>query len=171
MQALESDLIAAMELRPEIIKLLHDRRYTRFLNLTEDVPWVRGECAWCTRPGRKGLKYCSTECRKDANIRASGQQVKAQVFRRDKGVCAICGMDCVWLQKEYRLIVREYKHDCELWKAWGIWQTNNYVFWEAHHIVSVNEGGGVCGLDNYQTLCLRCHKTIHKGLKYARGTI
>lgn len=30
--------------------------------------------------------------------------------------------------------------------------------WEADHIISVVEGGGGCLLDNYQTLCIRCHK-------------
>lgn len=30
-------------------------------------------------------------------------------------------------------------------------------FWEADHILSVCEGGGGCGLENFQTLCERCH--------------
>ena len=30
--------------------------------------------------------------------------------------------------------------------------------WDADHIVEVIEGGGECGLDNYQTLCCPCHK-------------
>ena len=30
--------------------------------------------------------------------------------------------------------------------------------WEMDHIVPVEHGGGGCGLDNLQTLCLRCHK-------------
>jgi hypothetical protein len=32
--------------------------------------------------------------------------------------------------------------------------------WDAHHIKSVHEGGGACGLDNFQTLCRDCHKEI-----------
>ena len=31
-------------------------------------------------------------------------------------------------------------------------------FWEADHIIPVSEGGGECGLDNYRTLCVMCHK-------------
>lgn len=34
--------------------------------------------------------------------------------------------------------------------------------WEADHILSVSEGGGGCGLDNYQTLCNECHKAKTK---------
>lgn len=30
--------------------------------------------------------------------------------------------------------------------------------WQADHIVPVFKGGSACGLDNYQTLCLFCHK-------------
>ena len=37
---------------------------------------------------------------------------------------------------------------------WGIKRS----LWEADHIKPVVEGGGQCGLDNYRTLCLRCHK-------------
>jgi 5-methylcytosine-specific restriction endonuclease McrA len=32
--------------------------------------------------------------------------------------------------------------------------------WEADHIVPVAEGGGACGLENYRTLCVPCHKEI-----------
>lgn len=31
-------------------------------------------------------------------------------------------------------------------------------FWDADHIVPVVEGGGGCGLDNYRTLCIWCHR-------------
>ena len=31
------------------------------------------------------------------------------------------------------------------------------VAWQADHILEVVNGGGACGLDNLQTLCLRCH--------------
>lgn len=30
--------------------------------------------------------------------------------------------------------------------------------WDADHIIPVREGGGSCGLDNIQTLCIPCHK-------------
>lgn len=31
--------------------------------------------------------------------------------------------------------------------------------WEADHILPVFLGGGACDLDNFQTLCIPCHKT------------
>lgn len=30
--------------------------------------------------------------------------------------------------------------------------------WEADHIIPVYKGGGGCTLDNFQTLCKKCHK-------------
>jgi 5-methylcytosine-specific restriction endonuclease McrA len=33
------------------------------------------------------------------------------------------------------------------------------TFWDADHMVPVEDGGGACGLDNYQTLCIPCHKS------------
>lgn len=36
----------------------------------------------------------------------------------------------------------------------GVYSEN----WEADHITPVRQGGGACGLDNFQTLCADCHK-------------
>lgn len=30
--------------------------------------------------------------------------------------------------------------------------------WHADHILAVKNGGGACNLDNFQTLCITCHK-------------
>ena len=50
-------------------------------------------------------------------------------------------------------------------KQWGKWYPDNgYIMWQADHIIPVVEGGGCCGLDNLQTLCIRCHKQDTKAL-------
>lgn len=38
-------------------------------------------------------------------------------------------------------------------------------FWEMNHIRPVSEGGGSCGLDNLETLCLPCHRRHTKALR------
>lgn len=38
-------------------------------------------------------------------------------------------------------------------------------FWEADHITPVVEGGGQCGLENYRTLCVPCHRDVTKKLR------
>lgn len=37
--------------------------------------------------------------------------------------------------------------------------------WQMDHIIPVCEGGGLCGLDGYRTLCNDCHKTETNKLK------
>ena len=146
--------------RPEIAALLHSRRFTRFLCLTRDVPRVKGFCAWCGSEKLNGLKYCGNDCRLEANVRASGIMVEYEVFRRDKGICAACGMDCEWVASQKRIMGKVAKYDYPtraLHGSWGPWATHDRL-WQADHIVPVVEGGGVCGLENYRTLCLRCHK-------------
>lgn len=38
------------------------------------------------------------------------------------------------------------------------WTAGRSTAWDADHIIPVVEGGGLCGLDNYRTLCHPCHK-------------
>lgn len=56
--------------------------------------------------------------------------MRALVRRRDHGICALCGVDT---------------HKEHLGR------------WEMDHIIPVSEGGGLCGLDGYRTLCPPCH--------------
>ena len=39
-------------------------------------------------------------------------------------------------------------------RACGVYDEN----WQADHILPVHKGGGGSGLENYQTLCVECHK-------------
>jgi 5-methylcytosine-specific restriction endonuclease McrA len=52
--------------------------------------------------------------------------IRKELYRRDKGVCAGCGIEA--------------------------------SEWQADHIIAVVNGGGGCGLEGFQTLCLPCHK-------------
>ena len=36
--------------------------------------------------------------------------------------------------------------------------------WDADHIIAVKDGGGLCGLENIRTLCIKCHKNVTKEL-------
>ena len=38
--------------------------------------------------------------------------------------------------------------------------------WEADHILPVHQGGGACEIDNFQTLCQKCHKEKHYSKHY-----
>lgn len=102
--------------------------------------------------------------------------IRAAVFARDKGICAVCRIDTTIHEGLWRSFVRMRSYKlCEVSrkqqpgvKDW--WRRQCQCFycvaarealkigkWEADHIVPVAEGGGLCGLDNYRTLCLGCH--------------
>jgi 5-methylcytosine-specific restriction protein A len=57
--------------------------------------------------------------------------VRKLVWARDKGVCALCGDVAPGVSGHH---------------------------WQADHTVPVAEGGGLCGLEGYRTLCTPCHK-------------
>ena len=79
-------------------------------------------CKVCLGPlsGRR-KSYCSHEC----FARNWPSIMRSRVYKRDHGICALCGADS--------------------------------MHWEADHIVPVSEGGGLCGLEGYRTLCKKCH--------------
>ncbi|GAG13619.1 unnamed protein product [marine sediment metagenome] len=90
-----------------------------------------------------------------AAIRSDPHTVRMEVRARDNAVCAQCGTQCDG---------KRYANNAE------------HIDWEADHIVPISEGGGCCGLDNYQTLCVPCHKKEsaalagrQKGRKQSKG--
>lgn len=146
--------------RPEILGALHELRFKRFTNSRSLPAPDKGMCKWCG--GKASRVWCSKECRREAYVRFG--YVDGYIFERDKGVCAICGIDAHWVRGRC----------LEIKRAWGRYRTCDYAelvagfgpwsldfcrrLWEADHIIAVSEGGGCCGLENYQTLCLKCHK-------------
>jgi len=90
----------------------------------------------------------------DEYLVLKGAQVRPIVLRRDKGVCAKCGADCLMIERVFRRIDHEAAEFLQ--EHLGI-PRHRIHFWDADHIVPVVEGGGACGLDNFRTLCWWCH--------------
>lgn len=82
-------------------------------------------------------------------IRTSPAAVRAAVYKRDHGVCAECGVDTVQPIRASREASGRLWHD-----YYGL-----SAPWDADHIIPVWKGGGLAGLDQYQTLCRTCHAT------------
>ena len=96
-------------------------------------------------------------------------------------MCAACGINTKkiydFLQATKRLILSRRKHgdhigSASFARAWSRSEGfggNLTELWEMDHIVPVIEGGGMCGIDNLRTLCIRCHKKETKTLAGRRA--
>jgi 5-methylcytosine-specific restriction protein A len=121
-------------------------------------------CRWCgiEVAGRRRT-FCSDACVHEHRLRSDPSYVRLELRKRDKGVSAECGTNCDSLRRKARkMALRERSRFlktlveemgwpravCNLRRSW----------WDADHIVPVVEGGGLCGLENYRTLCLKCHR-------------
>ncbi len=112
-------------------------------------------CRWCGQPVPKGrFTFCSAACVHEWKLRTDPGYLREQVFARDRGVCALCGVDTEQLRKDKRKL--DYAARRQFEKHWG----PRRHLWDADHIVPVSAGGGECGLDNMRTLCLKCHRAI-----------
>lgn len=135
-------------------------------------PYKKGTCRWCgkvvTPPKRS---WCGDEnCVHEWRLRSDAGYARWQVEKRDKGVCSRCDLDTKKLTKAVRLFRKEASDVLRFrYKAGGIVlagrKVNGYdPLWQAHHTVAVAEGGGGCGLDGFETLCIWCHGDETKAL-------
>lgn len=143
-------------------------------------PSGRRLCRYCQErevPARRRT-FCSPRCVREYRLRTDKDYVRRCVFARDRGRCARCGADTVALLKsldrEWKGIVAMPAGRPKQSAALAFKEANpdffrRESFWDAHHITPVCEGGGECGLENYQTLCLHCHRTTTAELNQERA--
>lgn len=156
----------------------------------------------CGRPPGKGRRtWHSAECVERWKIANDPQHVRFLLWKRDHGVCCLCGVDSYraelraevatvwgWSRKHQERftsfhhrngwtkplpdflrvpsarfgwasarVQRAIKNRQERMKRDGWKLSRRTSWWEADHILPVAEGGGQCGIENYRTLCVRCH--------------
>lgn len=120
-------------------------------------------CTWCSKPigpETRGV-FCCEACKHEYKIRTSHRYAREQVFKRDGGVCGLCGLDTVALI--LRLNGKEGDQlEAEI-ESLGI-PKHRRTLWDMDHIVPVSQGGGTCGLNNYRTLCIWCHSEVTSNL-------
>lgn len=125
-------------------------------------------CRWCgkgVKPPKRTM--CSKECVHELNLRINGRYLRDCVYKRDKGICKICNIDTKKTAALIRLasgdekikLLKEYSISTKR-KIWI--QKYGGGLWDADHIIPVKEGGGLCGLENIRTLCIKCHKAETK---------
>jgi 5-methylcytosine-specific restriction endonuclease McrA len=89
------------------------------------------------------------------------RSLRASVFGRDSGVCALCGLDTEDLVRQLQnLWGNETGQDSLLerngYSSWDWPPSVGRSLWEADHIVPFVDGGSDT-LDNLRTLCRPCH--------------
>ncbi len=120
-------------------------------------PNGRSLCRWCDLevPPRR-FTFCSEFCVHQWRLRTDPGYLREQVFARDQGICALCGVDA---RTAFFDIKRARgTHKLKLLVRWGLKSLNRKSLWDADHIVAVVEGGGECDLQNLRTLCILCHR-------------
>jgi 5-methylcytosine-specific restriction enzyme A len=117
-------------------------------------------CRWCGGAvPRRRFTFCCPACVHQWRLRTDPGYLREQVFTRDRGVCARCGMDTEALRKDKRKLDFAARREFE--KEWG----RRRYLWDADHIIPVAEGGGECDLSNMRTLCLKCHRAVTTELR------
>lgn len=172
-------------IHPIIAEYLQTQRFNRSFDYAHMPKLGAGLCRWCGTPvGGRRRSWCSDACQSDFLIRWNPSSAAHHVYRRDKGVCAVCGIDTDEIKALKRRICRDLHRSTPInriiingydyadvhaeEKAWGPWARYG-TLWEADHIIPVIEGGGCCGLDNLRTLCIMCHKAETKALAARRA--
>jgi 5-methylcytosine-specific restriction protein A len=148
-------------------------------------------CRWCrteVMPPRR--TFCSMPCIHEWKLRNQPEYTKHCVKERDHGVCKLCGVDTVILHQELKKLWSAYQKDCAEYLdlsipsetrrhnmskimeafeekclkpvaiSWSRFQGKR--IWDVDHVLEVAAGGGSAGLDNLQTLCVKCHKAKTK---------
>lgn len=130
----------------------------------ERSPSGRPLCRRCRGEVPKGRRtFCSDLCVHEWRLRTDPGYVREQVFARDRGVCAACGIDTIALRRDVRKL--DYASRRAFLKTWRLREGSRKSLWDADHIVPVAEGGGQCDLSNMRTLCLRCHAEATAALR------
>ena len=122
-------------------------------------------CRFCRKETDHPNKtFCSEHCLNKFRTQSSGSFARQQVYERDRGICAKCGLDTEKLrqvlyqirmqkgEKEYLKIVNSYK------EKYGYDFKIDRHMWEADHKLAVGLGGGSATLENLTTLCIVCHR-------------
>lgn len=134
-------------------------------------------CGCGIEPVPPRSSFVSQECVQRFLVQSDGQYARKAVFKRDKGICAECGRDCVRLWQELvaaspvrKAGVGKKKRESErgdpvkfrlLLVQSGLTESGmrfRTSCWDMDHIIEVTNGGGSCDLSNLQTLCCRCHR-------------
>jgi 5-methylcytosine-specific restriction endonuclease McrA len=142
-------------------------------------PQGRALCRTCGTEVPKGRRtFCSETCADDWAVRNSPSLMRRRVFQRDKGICALCGIDSAvlgkvlhaeWQRVKLARTAQQRRERADFRKRYR-WFFRRTSYWDADHIIPVVEGGGECTMANIRTLCVPCHQQVTKDLARRRAS-
>lgn len=143
------------------------KRYLDKFIPAKDLPRTEDNlpcCRWCNKGVIKPRRtICSNECQHELLIRTNNRYIRDCLYKRDKAICSVCKIDTKQIAANALKLADEELHNYlksnNISLKRKIWiRKHGGGLWDADHIVTVKDGGGVCGLDNLRTLCISCHK-------------
>lgn len=129
-------------------------------------PNGRPLCRWCQLEilARRRRTFCSEYCVHQWRLRSDPGYLREEVFRRDRGICALCAADTVRIFAALKR-ARGPAREAGL-RVYGLQSIRSRrSLWDADHVIPVAEGGGQCDLSNLRTLCLPCHREVTATLR------
>lgn len=123
-------------------------------------PRPPGVCRFCLGKVPKGrISWCSEACVQEYLALRSPAGLRRMVWNRDKGVCRVCRMDCTALE----CIIQRWRRTAvlkplALQVRTDLGVLSRKAYWDADHVIAVRDGGGSCGTQNIQTVCVWCHR-------------
>jgi 5-methylcytosine-specific restriction enzyme A len=131
-------------------------------------------CRWCKNPvPKKRRTFCSAECVHQHKLRSDVDYLRNEVEKKDNGVCAKCGRDCLKLLAEVRDRSR-WSEEAAITSlrllGYNRWRAEKAVLdgmalWDVDHLRPVVEGGGGCEIELIRSLCVPCHRQETKQLR------
>lgn len=127
----------------------------------------KGKCRWCWGAVPKGRRtFCSNACVDEYRRVVDWRYVCELVLRRDRGVCAICGVDTLKIRRVFEAWRADAKarnvyvyNEAKQIQAWIGMNRSTYVQYQVDHITPRHDGG-TNELTNLRTLCVPCHKDV-----------
>lgn len=132
-------------------------------------------CRRCKSPiqvtDKRKRSWCSVTCHEAAWLDMSVSAQRRAIFRRDRGICAMCGDNTTaglaftewhardWSNAAFDFFGRRFADDLYYALMRSKRREEHQGGWDADHIHEVFwGGGGGFNLENMQTLCKPCHK-------------
>jgi 5-methylcytosine-specific restriction endonuclease McrA len=123
-----------------------------------------GQCRNCKfgLNGRSAV-FCCDECKTQWRQKHNPKNIRAVVFARDAGICASCGIDTTWFAELWA--TQAFRYENETGYLGNIEERKRIhrkaMFaggtWQADHAVPVRLSDRVFQVEDFQTLCGRCH--------------